>query len=39
MTIKEVEEKLGIPRASIRFYKKERLINPKREAPGYREYS
>ena len=39
MTIKEVEEKLGIPRASIRFYEKERLINPKREENGYREYS
>lgn len=39
MTIKEVEEKLGIPRASIRFYEKERLINPKREDNGYREYS
>ena len=39
MTIKEVEEKLGIPRASIRFYEKERLIDPKREENGYREYS
>jgi len=39
MTIKEVEEKLGIPRASIRFYEKEGLINPKRKENGYREYS
>ena len=39
MTIKEVEEKLGIPRASIRFYEKEGLINPMREENGYREYS
>ena len=39
MTIKEVEEKLGIPRASIRFYEKEGLIDPKREENGYREYS
>ena len=38
MTIKEVEELLGIPRASIRFYEKERLIDPKREGNGYREY-
>lgn len=39
MTIKEVEERLGIPRASVRFYEKERLIDPKREENGYREYS
>ena len=39
MTIKEVEEKLGIPRASVRFYEKEGLINPKRGENGYREYS
>ena len=39
MTIKEVEEMLGIPRATIRFYEKERLIDPKREENGYREYS
>ncbi len=38
MTIKEVEELLGIPRASIRFYEKERLIDPKRGDNGYREY-
>ena len=38
MTIKEVEQELGIPRASIRFYEKERLIEPKREENGYREY-
>lgn len=39
MTIKEAEKKLGIPRASIRFYEKEGLIAPKREENGYREYS
>ena len=39
MTIKEVEEKLRVPRASIRFYEKEGLISPKREENGYREYS
>lgn len=39
MTIKEVEEMLGIPRGTIRFYEKERLIEPKREENGYREYS
>ena len=39
MTIKEVEEILGIPRASIRYYEKEGLLNPKRGDNGYREYS
>lgn len=39
MTIKEVEQELGIPRATIRFYEKEELINPKRGGNSYREYS
>lgn len=39
MTIKEVEQELNIPRASIRFYEKERLIDPQRSDNGYREYS
>ncbi len=39
MTIKDMEEVLGIPRATIRFYEKEGLISPKREENGYRDYS
>ncbi len=39
MTIKDMENILGIPRATIRFYEKERLISPKREENGYRDYS
>jgi len=39
MTIKEVEELLELPRATIRFYEKEGLIHPKRGEKSYREYS
>lgn len=39
MTIKEVEQELGIPRATIRFYEKENLINPSRGENDYRHYS
>ena len=39
MTIKELETKLEIPRATIRFYEKEGLIDPKRAENGYRDYS
>lgn len=39
MTIKDIEKTLGVPRATIRFYEKEGLINPKREDNGYRTYS
>jgi len=39
MTIKELEQELEIPRATIRFYEKENLISPKRGANSYREYS
>ena len=40
MTIKEVEEKTGLSRSNIRFYEKEKLIDPDRnENNGYREYS
>lgn len=40
MNIKEVEEKTGLPRSNIRFYEKEKLIQPMRnESNGYREYS
>lgn len=39
MTIKEVEQLLEVPRATVRFYEKEGLITPTREGNGYREYS
>lgn len=39
MTIKEVEEQLGLPRATIRFYEKEKLLVPQRGGNTYREYS
>lgn len=40
MTIKEVEEKTGLTRSNIRFYEKEKLIQPIRnESNGYREYT
>lgn len=39
MTIKELEQELEIPRATIRFYEKENLISPKRGDNSYREYS
>ena len=39
MTIKELEQELEIPRATIRFYEKEQLISPKRNDNSYREYS
>lgn len=39
MTIKELEQQLGIPRATIRFYEKENLIAPKRQDNSYREYN
>ena len=38
MTIKQLEQQLEIPRATIRFYEKEKLINPKRNDNSYREY-
>lgn len=38
MTIKQLEQQLEIPRATIRFYEKENLINPKRNDNSYREY-
>ena len=37
MTIKEVEQLLEVPRATIRFYEKENLIKPVRESNGYRD--
>ena len=40
MTIKEVEQITGLTRSNIRFYEKEKLISPDRNANnGYREYS
>lgn len=40
MTIKEVEQQTGLQRSNIRFYEKEKLIDPKRNSGnGYREYS
>ena len=40
MTIKEVEQITGLARSNIRFYEKEKLINPERNAGNvYRDYS
>lgn len=39
MTIKEVEQCLSVPRATVRFYEKEGLLSPVRGENGYREYS
>ena len=40
MTIKEVEDRTGLTRSNIRFYEKEKLIQPARnESNGYRQYT
>lgn len=40
MTMKEAEEQTGLARSNIRFYEKEKLIEPLRnESNGYRDYS
>lgn len=40
MTIKEAEERTGLTRSSIRFYEKEKLVEPTRnDKNGYRDYS
>ncbi len=40
MTIKEVEEQTSLSRSNIRFYEKEKLIEPSRnESNGYKDYS
>lgn len=39
MQIKEVEKLTGIKDVNIRYYEKEGLIHPGRQANGYREYS
>ncbi len=39
MTIKELEERTGMPRTNIRFYEREGLLSPARQENGYRDYS
>ncbi len=39
MTIKELEVRSGIPRATIRYYEQVGLLKPLREPNGYRDYS
>ena len=40
MTIKEIEQMTGLTRSVIRYYEKEKLIDPIRNASnGYRDYS
>lgn len=39
MTIKEIEELAGMPRANIRYYEAEGLLSPARSENGYRDYS
>lgn len=39
MTIKELEQQLDIPRATIRFYEREGLVIPERKDNSYREYN
>lgn len=39
MTIKEIEQLTGLPRANVRYYEAEGLIHPARRENGYRVYS
>ena len=39
MTIKEIEELAGMPRANIRYYEEQGLLSPARSENGYRDYS
>ena len=39
MTVKELEQALGMSRANIRFYEKEGLLSPLRLENGYRDYT
>lgn len=39
MNIQEIEKATGLPRANIRYYEKEGLLNPERGKNGYRNYS
>lgn len=38
MTIREIEDATGLPRASVRYYESLGLIHPARAANGYRDY-
>lgn len=38
MTIKEIETRTGLPRASVRFYEREGFLSPSRGENGYRDY-
>lgn len=38
MTIREIEEATGLPRANVRYYESLGLIHPARAANGYRDY-
>ena len=38
MTIREIEEATGLPRAKVRYYESLGLIHPARAANGYRDY-
>ena len=39
MKINELEDRLSVTRANVRFYEKEGLLNPNRSGNGYRVYS
>ena len=39
MTIREIEEQLGIPRATVRYYEREGLLAPVRGGNNYRDYT
>lgn len=39
MTINEVEARTGLDRGTVRYYESEGLIDPQREANGYRNYT
>ena len=38
MTIREIEDATGLPRANVRYYESLGLIHPARAANGYRDY-
>ena len=39
MTIKELEQRTGLPRTAIRFYEQQGLIRPERRENNYRNYT
>ena len=39
MTIKELEQRTGLPRTSVRFYEQEGFLHPERRENNYRDYS